>query len=85
MIQCSFLCINLGSQCRGFCGQGEGDCDNDGECLDGLFCEFDGWWGDDFCRAGRMNTEIEFNLNTFITMNLWRIDDQYPNSTKNNF
>jgi len=41
-----------GSQCNGFCGQGEGDCDNDGECLDGLYCEFDGWWGEDFCRAG---------------------------------
>ena len=41
-----------GSQCNGSCGQGEGDCDNDGECLDGLWCEFDWWWGDDYCRAG---------------------------------
>ena len=60
------LYTNSGSQCRGNCGQGEGDCDNDGECLDGLFCEFDGWWGDDFCRAGRMKTEIELNLKTSI-------------------
>ena len=34
------------------CGQGEGDCDNDGECLPGLKCDFDGWWGRDYCTAG---------------------------------
>ena len=28
------------------CGEGEGDCDNDSECLDGLKC------GDDNCPAG---------------------------------
>merc|ERR1712141_766717 len=42
----------FGSQCRGNCGQGEGDCDNNEECQDGLWCEFDYWWGDDYCRAG---------------------------------
>jgi len=41
-----------GSECNGFCGQGEGDCDSNSECLDGLVCEFDGWWGTDYCRAG---------------------------------
>ena len=44
---------SLGSECNGFCGQGEGDCDSDSECLDGLVCEFDGWWGTDYCRAGK--------------------------------
>merc|ERR1711963_717891 len=34
------------------CGQGEGDCDNDNECLPGLKCDFDGWWGRDYCKAG---------------------------------
>ena len=42
----------IGSECNGFCGQGEGDCDSNSECLDGLVCEFDGWWGTDYCRAG---------------------------------
>ena len=42
----------IGSECNGFCGQGEGDCDSASECLDGLVCEFDGWWGTDYCRAG---------------------------------
>merc|ERR1711992_163607 len=36
----------FGSQCRGNCGQGEGDCDNNEECQDGLWCEFDYWWGE---------------------------------------
>ena len=35
------------------CGQGEGDCDSDGDCLSGLRCDFDGWWGRDYCQAGR--------------------------------
>jgi len=41
-----------GSECNGFCRQGEGDCDSNSECIDGLVCEFDGWWGTDYCRAG---------------------------------
>lgn len=56
----------LGSQCDGSCGQGQGDCDNDGECLDGLWCEFDGWWGDDYCRAGNFilsfHTTLSFSF-----------------------
>ena len=38
--------------CNGNCAQGEGDCDDDKDCLPGLVCEFDGWWGTDFCKAG---------------------------------
>ena len=38
--------------CQGLCGQGEGDCDEDSNCLDGLVCDYDGWFGTDFCRAG---------------------------------
>merc|ERR1719400_2283299 len=34
------------------CGQGEGDCDRDRDCLEGLVCDFDWWWGDDYCKAG---------------------------------
>ena len=34
------------------CGQGEGDCDRDSDCLEGLVCDFDWWWGDDYCKAG---------------------------------
>merc|ERR1712179_419887 len=49
-----------GYTCRGDCAQGEGDCDSNGDCIDGLVCEFDGWWGDDYCRAGP-NTENAAN------------------------
>ena len=45
----------IGRNCNGDCAQGEGDCDSNAECLDGLVCEFDGWWGDDYCRAGNLN------------------------------
>jgi len=34
------------------CKQGEGDCDSDADCVDGLVCEFDNWWGRDYCVAG---------------------------------
>merc|ERR1712154_182029 len=34
------------------CGQGEGDCDSDDDCVLGLVCEFDNWWGKDHCVAG---------------------------------
>lgn len=40
------------TDCNGFCGQGEGDCDRDSDCYDGLVCHFDGWWGTDYCQAG---------------------------------
>ena len=42
----------LGAECNGYCGQGEGDCDRDEDCYDGLVCDFDGWWGTDYCKAG---------------------------------
>ena len=35
------------------CKQGEGDCDSDDDCVEGLICEFDGWWGIDYCVAGK--------------------------------
>merc|ERR1712020_447181 len=38
--------------CHGQCEIGEGDCDSDSDCLSGLKCDFDWWWGDDWCIAG---------------------------------
>ena len=38
------------------CDINYGDCDSDNDCLSGLVCEFDGWWGNDFCRAGKYTT-----------------------------
>ena len=38
--------------CDGSCGQGEGDCDSDSDCLPGLVCYDDWWWKDDYCEAG---------------------------------
>jgi len=60
MLSLKFLAILLLSthnvfagQCpKRSCGQGEGDCDRDSDCLDGLVCDFDWWWGDDYCKAG---------------------------------
>ena len=40
--------------CDGTCVQGEGDCDRDSDCLPGLKCEFDWWFGTDHCHAGEM-------------------------------
>merc|ERR1711944_370378 len=34
------------------CGQGEGDCDNNSDCVDGPWCDYDGWWDTDYCKAG---------------------------------
>merc|ERR1711974_397985 len=34
------------------CKQGEGDCDSDDDCVDGLVCDYDNWWGQDYCIAG---------------------------------
>ena len=39
--------------CKGDCGQGEGDCDWDDDCLPGLKCKYDWWWGEDYCVAGQ--------------------------------
>ena len=44
--------------CHGQCGQGEGDCDRDSDCLSGLICDFDWWWGDDWCAAGRLTIKL---------------------------
>ena len=41
------------NQCDGSCGQGEGDCDWNSDCLPGLICEWDWWLGTDYCEAGR--------------------------------
>ena len=38
--------------CRGQCGQGEGDCDKDRDCLPGLICDYDWWFNKDYCKAG---------------------------------
>ena len=38
--------------CRGQCGQGEGDCDKDKDCLPGLICDYDWWFNKDYCKAG---------------------------------
>ena len=43
---------NAAKNCDGSCGQGEGDCDSDSDCLAGLVCYDDWWWKDDYCEAG---------------------------------
>ena len=48
--------------CNGSCGQGEGDCDSDSDCLPGLVCYDDWWWKDDYCEAGKT---YEF-MNSYI-------------------
>ena len=45
----------LAYECDGSCGQGEGDCDWDSDCLPGLVCNWDWWWGTDHCEAGDIN------------------------------
>ena len=47
----------LAYECDGSCGQGEGDCDWDSDCLPGLVCNWDWWWGTDHCEAGDINTK----------------------------
>ena len=44
---------NRERHCDGTCQQGEGDCDWDSECLPGLKCKFDWWFGTDVCTAGK--------------------------------
>ena len=40
------------------CKMGEGDCDSNDDCVEGLICEHDGWWGlglgTDYCRSGTL-------------------------------
>jgi len=53
-------CNVYARHCDGTCGQGEGDCDRDSDCLPGLKCDFDWWWGDDFCEAGPDTVNFEW-------------------------
>jgi len=46
--------------CKGQCGQGEGDCDHDKDCLPGLKCDYDNWFGTDFCKAGPTTKNYEW-------------------------
>ena len=48
-------------ECDGTCRQGEGDCDRDEDCLPGLVCNFDWWFGTDTCQAGKFHS-IHTNL-----------------------
>lgn len=54
-------CTGGNSCCEGQCGQGEGDCDWHSDCLPGLECDFDWWWGDDFCKAGPNTKNYKWN------------------------
>ena len=42
------------ADCHGQCGEGEGDCDKDEDCLPGFICKEGGYLGlgNDFCTAG---------------------------------
>ena len=45
-------CGASNAKCNGECGEGEGDCDNNDDCLDGFRCKHNGnWfgWGMDYC------------------------------------
>ena len=44
--------------CDGTCGQGEGDCDRDSDCLPGLVCKFEWSFGADVCRAGTISLQV---------------------------
>merc|ERR1712133_90813 len=48
------------NKCDGSCGQGEGDCDWNSDCLPGLICEWDWWWGTDYCEAGPDTVNFEW-------------------------
>ena len=49
--------------CRGQCGQGEGDCDKDRDCLPGLICDYDWWFNKDYCKAGIFKITQSKDLN----------------------
>ena len=57
--QISQLNTSGGCSSSNKCGQGEGDCDNNSDCVDGLWCDYDGWWDTDYCKAGRSYIEYE--------------------------
>ena len=44
------------------CGQGEGDCDWDSDCLPGLVCDYDMWLGEDDCVAGKNIISISCSI-----------------------
>ena len=50
---------NRERHCDGTCQQGEGDCDWDSECLPGLKCKFDWWFGTDVCTAGKGFSHVD--------------------------
>ena len=52
--------IIVAKDCDGSCGQGEGDCDWSSDCLEGLVCDFDWFWGEDFCVAGNLPSDLKF-------------------------
>jgi len=56
-----FICSAVSAKdCDGSCGQGEGDCDWSSDCLEGLVCDFDWFWGEDFCVAGPDTKNFEW-------------------------
>merc|ERR1712133_91072 len=46
------LCLEGHDKCDGLCKLGEGDCNYDSDCVEGLKCDSDGWFGKDVCIAG---------------------------------
>jgi len=52
LLFCITANVYADQECDGSCGQGEGDCDWNSDCLPGLICEWDWWWGTDYCEAG---------------------------------
>ena len=58
---------NTAKSCDGLCGQGEGDCDSDSDCLPGLVCYDDWWWKDDYCEAGITDKVINSYLKSKVT------------------
>ena len=57
--QISQLNTSGGCSSSNKCGQGEGDCDNNSDCVDGLWCDYDGWWDTDYCKAGMSYIKYE--------------------------
>ena len=49
-------CYEGACKCDGSCGLGEGDCDKDADCLNGLKCgddfSIESWVAEDYCKAG---------------------------------
>ena len=68
--QISQLNTSGGCSSSNKCGQGEGDCDNNSDCVDGLWCDYDGWWDTDYCKAGisyiKYERSCEQNIKTSL-------------------